>query len=89
MQGGGFSTAASCVFAAAICHLAQGQTFMILGGHGQWAPNEKVAFEVGLGSAFGGAVFGARTLVQSVGGFQAAPNPPASSSENQSHTNGY
>lgn len=29
------------------------------GGHAQWAPNEKVAFEVGLGAAFGGA----RTLV--------------------------
>ena len=30
-----------------------------LGGRAQWAPNEKVALEVGLGAAFGGA----RTLV--------------------------
>ena len=29
--------------------------FSDLGGHGQWAPNEKVALEVALGAAFGGA----------------------------------
>ena len=29
--------------------------FHTLGGKAQWAPNEKVAFEVGLGVAFGGA----------------------------------
>ena len=29
--------------------------FHALGGHAQWAPNEKVAFEVALGAAFGGA----------------------------------
>ncbi len=33
--------------------------FALLGGKSQWAPNEKVALEVGLGAAFGGA----RTLV--------------------------
>jgi indolepyruvate ferredoxin oxidoreductase alpha subunit len=31
------------------------ETFAELGGNGQWAPNEKVAFEVALGAAFGGA----------------------------------
>jgi indolepyruvate ferredoxin oxidoreductase alpha subunit len=35
------------------------ETFDTLGGRAQWAPNEKVALEVGLGAAFGGA----RTLV--------------------------
>jgi indolepyruvate ferredoxin oxidoreductase alpha subunit len=35
------------------------ETFDQLGGHAQWSPNEKVALEVGLGAAFGGA----RTLV--------------------------
>jgi len=35
------------------------EAFSALGGHAQWAPNEKVALEVGLGAAFGGA----RTLV--------------------------
>ncbi|MBK5939955.1 thiamine pyrophosphate-dependent enzyme [Halochromatium roseum] len=35
------------------------ETFDRLGGHAQWAPNEKVALEVGIGSAFAGA----RTLV--------------------------
>ncbi len=35
------------------------ETFERLGGHAQWAPNEKVALEVGIGSAFAGA----RTLV--------------------------
>ena len=29
--------------------------FHSLGGHAEWAPNEKVAFEVALGAAFGGA----------------------------------
>jgi len=29
--------------------------FSEIGGHAQWAPNEKVAFEVALGAAFGGA----------------------------------
>lgn len=29
--------------------------FSHLGGHGEWAPNEKVALEVALGAAFGGA----------------------------------
>src|SRR5512144_1628058 len=31
------------------------ETFGALGGRAQWAPNEKVALEVGLGAAFGGA----------------------------------
>ena len=31
------------------------QVFFELGGKAQWAPNEKVALEVGLGAAFGGA----------------------------------
>lgn len=31
------------------------ETFERLGGHAQWAPNEKVALEVGIGVAFGGA----------------------------------
>src|SRR5690242_17646881 len=31
------------------------QAFSELGGRAQWAPNEKVALEVGLGAAFGGA----------------------------------
>jgi indolepyruvate ferredoxin oxidoreductase alpha subunit len=31
------------------------ETFSKLGGHAQWAPNEKVAFEVALGVAFAGA----------------------------------
>ncbi|HET6440154.1 MAG TPA: thiamine pyrophosphate-dependent enzyme [Anaeromyxobacter sp.] len=31
------------------------ETFFELGGRAQWAPNEKVALEVGLGAAFGGA----------------------------------
>src|SRR5512146_57135 len=31
------------------------ETFFALGGRAQWAPNEKVALEVGLGAAFGGA----------------------------------
>jgi indolepyruvate ferredoxin oxidoreductase alpha subunit len=31
------------------------QAFHALGGRAQWAPNEKVALEVGLGAAFGGA----------------------------------
>jgi len=31
------------------------QAFFDLGGKAQWAPNEKVALEVGLGAAFGGA----------------------------------
>ena len=35
------------------------ETFDRLGGNAQWAPNEKVALEVGIGSAFAGA----RTLV--------------------------
>ncbi len=35
------------------------ENFDRLGGHAQWAPNEKVALEVGLGSAYGNA----RTLV--------------------------
>ncbi len=35
------------------------ETFDQLGGHAQWSPNEKVALEVGLGSAFAGA----RTIV--------------------------
>ena len=35
------------------------EAFAALGGRAQWAPNEKVALEVGLGAAFGGA----RTLV--------------------------
>ena len=35
------------------------EAFSALGGHAQWAPNEKVAAEVGLGVAFAGA----RTLV--------------------------
>ena len=28
------------------------EAFSALGGHAQWAPNEKVALEVGLGAAF-------------------------------------
>jgi len=35
------------------------ETFSKIGGHAQWAPNEKVALEVGIGSAFGAA----RTIV--------------------------
>ncbi len=35
------------------------ESFDALGGRAQWAPNEKVALEVGLGAAFGGA----RTIV--------------------------
>lgn len=31
------------------------EAFASLGGRGQWAPNEKVALEVGIGVAFGGA----------------------------------
>jgi indolepyruvate ferredoxin oxidoreductase alpha subunit len=31
------------------------EAFSSLGGRAQWAPNEKVALEVGLGAAFGGA----------------------------------
>ena len=31
------------------------EAFSALGGRAQWAPNEKVAFEVGLGAAFAGA----------------------------------
>ena len=31
------------------------ETFSALGGRAQWAPNEKVALEVGLGAAYGGA----------------------------------
>ena len=31
------------------------ETFARVGGNAKWAPNEKVAFEVGLGAAFGGA----------------------------------
>ena len=31
------------------------ETFSLLGGRAQWAPNEKVALEVGLGAAFGRA----------------------------------
>jgi indolepyruvate ferredoxin oxidoreductase alpha subunit len=31
------------------------EAFDALGGRAQWAPNEKVALEVGLGAAFGGA----------------------------------
>ena len=31
------------------------ENFSLLGGKAQWAPNEKVALEVGLGAAFGGA----------------------------------
>jgi indolepyruvate ferredoxin oxidoreductase alpha subunit len=31
------------------------EAFSALGGRGQWAPNEKVALEVGLGAAFAGA----------------------------------
>ncbi|MGB8932258.1 MAG: thiamine pyrophosphate-dependent enzyme [Anaeromyxobacteraceae bacterium] len=31
------------------------ETFSTLGGRAQWAPNEKVALEVGLGAAYGGA----------------------------------
>jgi len=31
------------------------EQFSALGGHAQWSPNEKVAFEVALGAAFGGA----------------------------------
>jgi indolepyruvate ferredoxin oxidoreductase alpha subunit len=30
------------------------ETFSQLGGHAQWSPNEKVAYEVALGAAFGG-----------------------------------
>ena len=35
------------------------ESFSALGGHAQWAPNEKVALEVGIGSAFACA----RTIV--------------------------
>lgn len=35
------------------------ESFVTLGGKGQWAPNEKVAFEVALGASFGNA----RTMV--------------------------
>ncbi|MDA3798302.1 MAG: thiamine pyrophosphate-dependent enzyme [Kiritimatiellae bacterium] len=35
------------------------ETFSAIGGHAQWAPNEKVALEVGIGAAFGAA----RTIV--------------------------
>jgi indolepyruvate ferredoxin oxidoreductase alpha subunit len=31
------------------------ETFSRIGGHAEWAPNEKVALEVALGAAFGGA----------------------------------
>lgn len=31
------------------------ENFSVLGGRAQWAPNEKVALEVGLGAAYGGA----------------------------------
>jgi indolepyruvate ferredoxin oxidoreductase alpha subunit len=31
------------------------EALSVLGGHAQWAPNEKVALEVGLGAAFAGA----------------------------------
>ena len=31
------------------------EAFDKLGGHGQWSPNEKVALEVAIGAAFGGA----------------------------------
>lgn len=31
------------------------ENFSLLGGKAQWAPNEKVALEVGIGAAFGGA----------------------------------
>ena len=31
------------------------ESFSRLGGHAEWAPNEKVALEVALGAAFGGA----------------------------------
>ena len=31
------------------------EAFEALGGHAQWAPNEKVALEVGIGASFGGA----------------------------------
>ena len=31
------------------------EAFGELGGHAQWAPNEKVALEVGIGAAFAGA----------------------------------
>ena len=31
------------------------ESFSALGGHAEWAPNEKVAFEVGIGVAYGGA----------------------------------
>jgi indolepyruvate ferredoxin oxidoreductase, alpha subunit len=31
------------------------EQFSLLGGHGQWSPNEKVALEVALGAAFAGA----------------------------------
>lgn len=31
------------------------EAFALIGGKAQWAPNEKVALEVGLGAAFGGA----------------------------------
>ncbi len=31
------------------------EAFSLLGGRAQWSPNEKVALEVGLGAAFGGA----------------------------------
>jgi indolepyruvate ferredoxin oxidoreductase alpha subunit len=31
------------------------ETFSVLGGYAQWSPNEKVALEVGIGAAYGGA----------------------------------
>ena len=31
------------------------ENFALLGGHAQWAPNEKVAMEVAIGASFGGA----------------------------------
>ena len=31
------------------------EEFSALGGHAEWAPNEKVALEVAIGAAFGGA----------------------------------
>ena len=36
------------------------EQFGLLGGKAQWSPNEKVAFEVALGSAFAGARAGRR-----------------------------
>ena len=34
------------------------EAFALLGGKAQWAPNEKVALEVGVGAAFGGVQTG-------------------------------